>query len=134
MKLNSEHNIILFDGICNLCNSVVQFIIKHDKKNKFVFASLQSDVAKQLLSEINLKPSLETIIMLRGKTYFDKSDAVFEIIKHLSGVWKLMYVFRIVPRFIRNAIYRWIANNRYKLFGKRKSCYLPTPELRAKFL
>ena len=131
MKINTETQpyIVLFDGLCNLCNGSVQFIIRHDKKNKFVFASLQSEVAKKLLNEIQFPSSLETIVLIKGHKHFEKSDAVLEIAKNLSGLWPMIYGFKIIPRFLRDVLYNWIAKNRYTWFGKRESCLAPSPEL-----
>ncbi len=131
MKIGTENQpyIVLFDGLCNLCNGAVQFIIRHDKKNKFVFASLQSDVAQKLLNEIHVKSSQESIVLIKGHKHFEKSDAVLEIAKNLSGLWPMVYGFTIIPRFLRDVLYKWVAKNRYTWFGKRESCLAPSPEL-----
>ncbi len=136
MKINTETQpyIVLFDGLCNLCNGSVQFIIRHDTKNKFVFASLQSEVAQKLLNEIHVKSSQESIILIKGLKHFEKSDAVLEIAKNLSGLWPMVYGFTIIPRFLRDVLYKWVAKNRYTWFGKQESCLSPSPEFRAKFL
>lgn len=126
--------IVLYDGVCHLCQRSVQFIIRHDKKNKFVFASLQLKIAQNRLCDIQFKNSLETIVLLKGTHHFEKSDAVLEIAKHLSGAWPLLYVFKIVPRFLRDAVYTYIAKHRYRWFGKSNACIMPSPELREKFL
>ena len=126
--------IVLFDGVCYLCQHSVRFIIRNDKKNKFKFASLQSEFAQNRLSEIHFNNSLETIVLLKGTHQFEKSDAVLEIAKHLSGAWPLLYVFKIIPRFLRDGVYTFIAKNRYQWFGKSNSCLMPSPELREKFL
>jgi predicted DCC family thiol-disulfide oxidoreductase YuxK len=136
MKINTETQpyIVLFDGQCNLCNGAVQFIIRHDKKNRFVFASLQSEVVKKLLNEIQVPSSLETIVLIKGHKHFDKSDAVLEIAKNLSGFWPMVYGFKILPRFLRDVLYNWVAKNRYTWFGKRNSCLSPSPEFIDKLL
>ncbi len=136
MKINLENQpyIVIFDGLCNLCNGSVQFIIRHDKKNKFVFASLQSEVAQKLLNEIHVKSSLETIVLIKGHKHFEKSDAVLEIAKNLSGFWPMVYGFTIIPRFLRDILYNWVAKNRYTWFGKRESCLSPSPKFSDKFL
>ncbi len=136
MKINLENQpyIVIFDGLCNLCNGAVQFIIRHDKNNRFVFASLQSEVAKKLLNEIQVPSSLDTIVLIKGHKHFEKSDAVLEIAKNLSGLWPLVYVFKIIPRFLRDVLYNWVAKNRYTWFGKRNSCLSPSPEFIDKFL
>ena len=131
MKINTatQPYIVLFDGLCNLCNGSVQFIIRHDKKNKFVFASLQSEVAQKLLNEIHVKYSQESIVLIKGNKHFEKSDAVLEIAKNLSGLWPMVYGLKIIPRFLRDVLYNWVAKNRYTWFGKRESCLAPSPEL-----
>jgi predicted DCC family thiol-disulfide oxidoreductase YuxK len=136
MKINLENQpyIVIFDGLCNLCNGAVQFIIRHDKKNKFVFASLQSEVVQKLLNEIEVKYSLESIVLIKGDKHFVKSDAVLEIAKKLSGLWPMVYGLKIIPRFLRDILYNWVAKNRYTWFGKRESCLSPSPEFSDKFL
>jgi predicted DCC family thiol-disulfide oxidoreductase YuxK len=136
MKINLENQpyIVIFDGLCNLCNGAVQFIIRHDKKNRFVFASLQSEVAKKLLNEIQVPSSLETIVLIKGHKHFQKSDAVLEIAKNLSGFWPMVHGFKIIPRFLRDVLYNCVAKNRYTWFGKQNSCTSPSPEIRNKFL
>ena len=129
IKTETQHYIVIFDGLCNLCNGAVQFIIRHDTKNKFVFASLQSEVAQKLVNEIQVKSSLESIVLIKGHKHFEKSDAVLEIAKNLSGLWPMVYGFKIIPRFLRDILYNWIAKNRYTWFGKRESCLAPSPEL-----
>jgi predicted DCC family thiol-disulfide oxidoreductase YuxK len=128
-------SIILFDGVCNLCNASVQFIIKHDKKNKFLFASLQSDVAKEILLQFpSKKITLNSIILIENDKYYDHSTAVLLIFKHLNAGYKFVYYFIIVPKFLRDFIYKFIAKHRYNWFGKKEYCSVPTPELKAKFL
>jgi predicted DCC family thiol-disulfide oxidoreductase YuxK len=132
--VNTEKNIVLFDGICNLCNGAVQFIIRCDPTGKFQFASLQSPVAQQLLKDANVPNALETIILIRNRLVFERSDAALEIARGLSGAWSLLYGFKIVPRFLRDSVYDWIAKNRYRFFGKRNECMIPTPELKYRFI
>jgi predicted DCC family thiol-disulfide oxidoreductase YuxK len=127
--------IILFDGVCNLCNGFVQFIIRNDRKERFHFGGLQSAEAQQLLHGTDLRPQdLDTVIYLRKGWALSRSTAALHILKELGGAWSLMAVFFVVPRFIRDAVYRFIANNRYRWFGRQESCMLPTPELRTRFL
>lgn len=131
----SNANIILFDGVCNLCSGSVQFILSRDPKGTFKFASLQSDYGQQQLKRLGLNPTqLHSIILLRGENFLQRSDAALEIAKHLNGAWRVFYVFKIFPPFIRDGIYNWIANNRYRFFGKKDSCWIPTPELKERFL
>ena len=127
--------LLLFDGVCNLCTGVVQFIIKRDKSARFRFASLQSTVGEAFLKE-NKMPTDEfaSFVYLRdGKTLM-RSDAALNIARDLGGLWSLAYGFIIVPRSIRNAVYNWVARNRYKWFGRTDQCMLPTPELKARFV
>jgi predicted DCC family thiol-disulfide oxidoreductase YuxK len=127
--------VILFDGVCNMCNGFVKFVIKQDKKNVFQFASLQSKYGKGLLEQYHFNSvEYDTVILLDGKTIYTRSDATLRILNTLGGFWKVSAAFRIIPGFIRNPIYDLLARNRYKLFGKRETCMVPTPELKAKFL
>ncbi len=133
--------IIFFDGVCNLCNSAVNFVIKHDGANQFKFASLQSKAAESMLSRfpLPLDKKLEvnamgTIVLWSGKRYYTKSSAALTIAKDLSGAYPLLYAFMIIPKFLRDAVYDYISRNRYNWFGKREECMVPTAELRAKFL
>ena len=130
-----SHPIILFDGICNLCNNAVSFVIKRDKKSVIQFASLQTDPAKKLLEQFNLPTqSINTVILIEKGVMYTQSTAVLKICKHLNGLWPLLYGLIIVPTFIRNGTYQWIAKNRYQWFGKKEKCMVPSPELSARFL
>lgn len=128
--------IVFFDGICNLCNSWVKFIIKYDKKNKFKFASLQSEMGQNFLKERNLSSkSFDSIILYQpNSAYFLKSDAVLQIFKLLGFPFSILSIFYIFPSFIRDKLYSLIAKNRYKFFGKSESCMMPNPEWKDKFL
>lgn len=135
MIIRKDKSIILFDGVCNLCNSSVQFIIKHDKSNHFLFTSLQSDAGQQILLQNNLENlNFKTILLLENGKIYDKSTAILRINKKLNGLYPMLYGFIIIPKFIRDAIYNFISKNRYKWFGKQESCMIPTRELKAKFL
>ena len=127
--------IILFDGVCNLCNSTIQKIIKHDKNDVFRFAPLQSDVARQIINERGIDTeNLDSVILIDpGVAYYHKSTAAIEIAKHLKG-YSWMKIFKPLPEGFRDGIYSIIANNRYNWFGKKESCMIPTPELEALFL
>lgn len=125
--------IILFDGVCNLCNWSVQFIIKRDPKKQFSFASLQSDVGKGLLEKHHLSDVNSVVLIKKNKCYLE-SNAALEICRHLSHGWKLLTIFKIIPSFIRDPLYRYIARNRYKWFGKQDSCMLPTEDMKKRFL
>lgn len=131
----NDKPIILFDGVCNLCNGAVQFVIKHDLAGKFLFASLQSTAGQKLLQQFNIpSDNFNSFILLQNDKIFTQSTAALKVAKQLSEGWRLLYGFIIVPSFIRNAIYRLIATNRYKWFGKREVCMVPTPALQNRFL
>jgi predicted DCC family thiol-disulfide oxidoreductase YuxK len=127
--------VILFDGVCNFCNSSVNFIIDKDKHNVFRFASLQSDFGKKSLKDFNLPvDKLSTLILISDNRYFTKTTAALKIAKDLSFPYSLSYVFIIVPPFIRNVFYDLFARNRYKWFGKKDACRIPSASERAKFI
>ena len=130
-----QQPIILFDGVCNLCNSAVQFTIKHDKKKQFMFAALQSDTGQQLLKQYQLQQeNFSSFVLIKDGQVFLKSTAALMVAKQLNGLIKLLYGFIIVPAFIRNGVYNFIAKNRYKWFGKKENCMMHTQELTARFL
>jgi len=135
-KLPKDKKIILFDGVCNLCNSAVQFIIKHDKKDVFRFVALQSDLGLEICKHIGVdQKSMDSIILyVPGIAYYYKSEAALEIASQLGSFYSLLAIFKILPSKFNNFIYDWIARNRYKWFGKKESCMIPTPELKSKFL
>ncbi|WP_113664249.1 thiol-disulfide oxidoreductase DCC family protein [Pedobacter nanyangensis] len=127
--------VIFFDGVCNLCSGAVQFVIKRDHRHYFKFASLQSDFAKATLQHFHLKAAQgDSIVLLENGRLYEQSTAVLRIVKKLPGFWPLLYGFVIVPSFIRNAIYKWIARNRYQWFGQKKQCWVPTSALKSRFL
>jgi predicted DCC family thiol-disulfide oxidoreductase YuxK len=131
----SAHPILLFDGVCNLCNGSVQFIIRRDPEARFRFASLQSEAGQRYLDELRIdRQALDSLILIEGDRWSKESDAVLRIVRLLGGPWKALAVFRLFPRPLRDRLYRLIARNRYRWFGKRESCWLPTPELRSRFL
>jgi predicted DCC family thiol-disulfide oxidoreductase YuxK len=127
--------IVLFDGVCNLCNGAVQFIIRHDKKKQYLFASLQSKEGQKLLKQYNfpLNELNSFILIINGKVY-TKSTGALHVAKKLKGLYPVLYGFIIVPKFVRDGIYNWVAKNRYKWFGKKDECMIPSPELKARFL
>ena len=126
---------ILFDGVCNLCNSSVNWVIDHDKKGLFSFSSLQSDYGKKRTAELGLgQDYMDTIVLDDDGVLYTQSDAVIKVLSYLGGIYSGSSVFLVVPKFIRNSIYQLVANNRYKWFGKQDTCRIPTPELKAKFL
>lgn len=127
--------VILFDGVCNLCNGFVQYIIRLDRKKLFKFASLQSNYACVLVKENTLPPTnLSTVILRQGGRFYFKSTAVLRLARELGFPYPLLYAFILIPRPLRDFIYRWVATNRYKWFGQRNECMLPTPELKSRFL
>ena len=129
-----ENPLVLFDGVCNLCNSAVQFIIKHDRKKQFRFASLQGKTGQRILAEHQVSSEkLDTLIFVENGKIYTRSTAALRIAKRLGGFWKLAYGNIIIPRFIRDGIYNFISKNRYKWFGKQEECMIPTPELRERF-
>ena len=127
--------IVYFDGVCNLCNWAVRFIIRHDRRQVFSFASLQSNYAKEHLLHPNGQHiKLDSVVFQEDKSILIKSDAALRICMHLGGAWKFLQIFRIIPRSWRDWIYDIVANNRYRWFGKRDQCMIPTPELQSRFL
>ncbi len=127
--------IVLFDGECNLCNSSVQFIVKRDKADIFRYASLQSEFARQLAARVGFPAnSLSSIILVEGNNWYEESTAAMKIGRKLGGVSGLFSFFSIIPRQLRDVVYRWVARNRYRWFGKTDQCLLPTKDLRSKFL
>lgn len=131
----NTHPIILFDGVCNLCNSSVQYVIKHDPNELFRFASLQGNTGQQLLKQYGLSTNdMNSFILVRDNKAYTRSAAALNVAKQLTGFAKLLYGFIIVPPFIRDAVYDLIARNRYKWFGKKDSCMIPTAALRSRFL
>lgn len=136
LNLPENKKIILFDGVCNLCDNAVQYVIKHDKKDVFRFVALQSDLGKEILNYLKVDTSkMDSIILYEpGVAYFYKSDAALEIAKDLGSFLKWTIIFKIIPSTLRNPIYDYVAKNRYKWYGKKDACMIPTPELKAKFL
>ena len=132
---HSASPVLLFDGVCNLCNASVQWVIERDPEGFFRFASLQSDAGQAFLKKFNLPADeLNTVVLVDGEKAYTRSDVPLRIFKKLGGWWSLLQVFFVVPRPIRNAVYDWIAKNRYRWFGKKEACWLPTPELKGRFL
>ncbi len=135
MKNSSQFSIIYFDGVCNLCNASVDFIIKHDKKRRFRFASLQSEWGQQILKDQNFNSNdYDSFILKDGIQVFIKSTAALKVCAKLGFPWNLLSIFVIVPAPIRDVVYSWIAKNRYRWFGKKETCRLPSTEERRLFL
>jgi predicted DCC family thiol-disulfide oxidoreductase YuxK len=134
MRVN-ETKIVLFDGVCNLCNGIVKFVIARDKKEVFKFAALQSEGGQALLEKHHLPTSdLDTFVFFVGANYYTKSTAALYVLKNLGGMWRLMFVFIWLPCSFRDWLYVRIAKSRYRFFGKTAHCMVPTPEIRARFL
>ena len=133
--LPPDYSILYFDGICNLCNGLVQFVIRHNPNGPIRFASLQSEKGRYRLQEMRLdSEKLSTVIFEKNGRVSTKSDAVLGLLWDLGGLWKLSVLGWIIPRFLRNILYDFVARRRYNWFGKRDSCMIPTPELKGRFL
>lgn len=133
--MKPESEIILFDGVCNLCNGFVQFVISHDPAGRYKFAALQSDVGQDLLK--GLPPTarnLDSVVLIQNNRFYKRSAAALRILRGLSGGWPLLYAAIILPAFFRDWVYDLVANNRYRWWGQRTNCWLLTPELHARFL
>ena len=135
-NIPENKKLILFDGVCNLCNEAVLQIIKQDKKDIFLFTALQSNAGKNIINELGIDTSkIDSIVLyIPGEDYFIKSEAAFKIANEFSGIWKLIQVFRVLPIFLNNFIYDFIAKNRYRWFGKKNECMIPSKKLNSKFL
>ncbi len=129
-----DKKIILFDGVCNLCNSVVRFIIKHDGKDQFRFASLQGETGKRIMTKFHLPATADSFILVEGETVYTRSTGALRVLRYLGKGWQITYALIILPEFIRNALYNVVAVNRYRWFGKRNECLMPEPRLQSKFL
>jgi predicted DCC family thiol-disulfide oxidoreductase YuxK len=130
-----QDRIVLFDGVCNLCTGAVQFIIRRDRRAVFKFASLQSDLGRRLCAEHGGDPdAMQSILVLAGGRLYARSDAALEIAGQLDGPWRLAVVFKIVPRPVRDWVYSIVARNRYRWFGRREVCMMPTDDIVARFM
>ncbi len=130
-----EHPLILFDGVCNFCNYWVNFAIKRDRKKSLRFTPLQGETANRVLPRYNINPTaLRSVIIIDKDRFYTQSSAAIRICKHLDGGWKLLYGLMIIPKFIRDALYNIIARNRYKWFGKKDHCMIPSPGVKERFL
>ncbi len=129
--------LILFDGVCNLCSASVNFVIDHDPNARFRFAALQSDAAIYTLAQHGVTLPAgdpDSFVLVEGGHVYERSTAALRVARNLGGVWRLLYAFIVVPAFLRDAVYKLVARNRYRWFGKSDTCRVPTPELRARFL
>lgn len=133
--MNSKEPILLFDGVCNLCNAAVQWVLKRDRSNVFRFAALQSETGRTLLQRAGLSAdNFDTVVLVEDDRVFTRSDAALEVARRLGGWWPALAVFKLVPRFIRDGVYNWVARHRYRWFGRREACMLPRPEWKERFL
>jgi predicted DCC family thiol-disulfide oxidoreductase YuxK len=129
----NEPVVLFFDGVCGLCNGVIDFVMRFDKQKKIQFSPLQSDYAKSKLP-VEFTQSLSTLVVLKQNQIFTQSEAVFLIAQQLGGIFRLLLIFKLLPSSLRNQIYGWISDSRYQIFGKKDSCRLPTPSEKSRFL
>ncbi|MBL0012488.1 MAG: DUF393 domain-containing protein [Flavobacterium sp.] len=136
LDLPAGKKIILFDGLCNLCEASVQFVIKYDKDDVFRFVALQSELGQKIIAHIGINAkNIDSVVLYQpGVAYYYKSNAALQIARSLGGIFHLGTVFRIIPTGLRNLIYDYVAKNRYSWYGKKQHCMVPTPDLKAKFL
>ena len=133
--MNGNRNIIIFDGVCNFCNSAVNFIINRDPNGVYAFTPMQSEISQELIEKYQEGDfDFDTFLLIKNGVCYVRTDAILEIIQDLTGYWFLFGVSRVIPRSIRDYCYSVVARNRYKLFGKRESCMVPTPEVRNRFI
>ena len=135
-NLPKDKKIILFDGVCNLCDATVQFIIKRDKEDIFRFVPLQSGLGQQIVKHIGIDIAKTDSILIYepGQAYYYKAEAAIKIAKELGGIYSAMGIFSVLPKSLSNSVYDYVARNRYKWYGKKSECMIPTPEMKAKFL
>lgn len=133
--MTSAKSIIFFDGVCNLCNASIDFVIQRDKDDKFLVGALQEDLSKKILGNFEVREDyLDSLVLVeKGEIYY-KSTAALKVARHLSGFWPVLYPLIFLPKFLRDSIYNWIGSNRYRWFGKKNTCRLPSSAERAKFL
>ena len=135
MSVSSKYGIILFDGVCNLCNHAVDFVIRRDRHDRFRFASLQEPFLVEFLKSHQIpRAYLDSIVFVYQDKVYIKSRAALEIARLMGGFWKMLYVLVLVPSFLRDPVYDWIARNRYRWYGKRNTCRVPSPKEATKFL
>lgn len=136
MEFPKGKKIILFDGLCNLCDSLVQFVIRHDQQDQFRFVALQSELGQKIISHIGIsQKNIDSVVLyIPGKAYYTKSNAAIQIAKNLGGFFHLGTMFRILPTPLRNWVYDYVAAKRYHWYGKKEVCMIPTTELSSKFL
>jgi predicted DCC family thiol-disulfide oxidoreductase YuxK len=128
-------NLVLFDGVCNLCNSTIQFVIRHDRRGVFKFTPIQSEIGRRIYHRYGLDPDRpESILLVTPNGILAKSDAALAIAHQFGGLWRGLSIFKIIPRGCRDCVYSFIARHRYRWFGKRESCMVPTEDLKKRFL
>lgn len=127
-------HIVLFDGECHFCDNSVQFIIKRDPNSRYLFASLQSEIGRELLKKYRISPNIDSLVLIEGDEYYVKSTAALRICRQLTGFWKMMQILLIIPAPLRDYFYEMFAKNRYKWFGRKEQCELPSPEIKQRFL
>ena len=134
MSYDNTKPLLLFDGVCNLCNAIVQFVIEKNKKENIQFASLQSETGQAILKKNGLATTdYDTLVLVENDTIYTQSTAALRLSRHFDGFYRCLYFFIIIPAPIRNLVYRFISKNRYRWFGKEESCWLPTPDLQKRF-
>jgi predicted DCC family thiol-disulfide oxidoreductase YuxK len=133
--MTQPKSIVFFDGVCNLCNASIDFILKRDTKNLFLVGALQEDFSKKILSNYSVKQDyLESLILLEENQIYFKSTAALRIARHLKGLWPIFYLLIALPVWIRDPVYDWIGRNRYRWFGKKNTCRIASPDEQTKFL
>ena len=133
--MSDQKSIIFFDGVCNLCNASIDFVIRHDTNDRFLVGALQDELSRRILSNYQVDPNyLDSLVLLENGEIFYRSTAALKIAKKLTGFAPLLYPLILLPKFLRDPVYDWIGRNRYRWYGKKSTCRLPTPEEKAKFL
>jgi predicted DCC family thiol-disulfide oxidoreductase YuxK len=135
MAPETPDDLILFDGVCNLCNALVQFVIRHDPNGEFHFAAIQSDIGRKIFQKYGLDPTdLQTFVFISDNRIFLRSSAAIAVVSRFGGAWRTCAIFWLIPRFVRDAVYSTIARNRYRWFGRKDTCMIPTPEIEKRFV
>lgn len=135
MEPQVKSPVLLFDGVCNLCNGAVQWVLLRDRRGLFRFAALQSDTGQAMLRQFGFAAEdFDTVVLIDGDRVFTRSDAALEVVRRIGGFWPVLYAFKIIPRPIRDAVYNWVARNRYRWFGRQEQCMLPRKEWMSRFV
>ncbi|MBL7804382.1 MAG: thiol-disulfide oxidoreductase DCC family protein [Saprospiraceae bacterium] len=135
MESQVKSPVLLFDGVCNLCNGAVQWVLLRDRRGVFRFAALQSDTGQAMLRQFGFAAEdFDTVVLIDGDRVFTRSDAALEVVRRIGGFWPVLYAFKIIPRPIRDAVYNWVARNRYRWFGRQEQCMLPRKEWMSRFV